>query len=382
MSTVVSVSRIKKIQENLNRYMVLYTIGSMALGLAVGLSAEHWSNANSGTLNTLLTVMVFAVVYPMMVNLKLEALVKAARNWRALALALAYSFLWAPIIGYVLVHVFLQDHQLALGFLLVMVVPCSSMSVAYTGLTKGNIELATLIVAASFIAALVAVPLWMMLFASNYHVQVPTGEMLRTILEVLIAPMVLGYFTRMYLEHRIGISGFQRLQPFFPSVSLISMFMMITLIFFAKAGLILDRWSIVILIVVPSALYVVMSLGLQTWLNRRPGFSYRNHMAIVFAASSSNNSTAIAIATLAFPPLVAVPAATAPIAQALLMVTYVRLAPRVLRFFGEGPEEPIEALVVERIVVNQPNQSDQGSVGGVSDMTAVPKPAPASSGQR
>ncbi len=120
------------------------------------------------------------------------------------------------------------------------------------------------------------------------------------------------------------------------------MFAPVALIFFAKAGLILGRWYLVLLIVVPSALYVLLSLAAETWINRRLGFSYRDHMAMVFAASSSNNSTAIAIATLAFSPLVAVPAATAPIAQTLLMVGYVRLAPRIRAYFGEPPPPAAE----------------------------------------
>ncbi len=210
----------QKVQEHLNRFTVVYAVGSMALACWAGYPAEQWSKTHAGTLNVLLTVLVFAVVYPMMVNLKLQALAKAARNWRALGLALAYSFVWAPAIGYLLAHVFLHDHLLAPGFLLVMVVPCSSMCVGYTGLTKGNIELAAVVVAASFLVAVAAVPGWMTLFASRYHVPIPAAEMLTTVATVLAGPMVLGYLTRLYLEHRLGTAGFRRLRPVFPSVGL------------------------------------------------------------------------------------------------------------------------------------------------------------------
>ena len=70
-------------------------------------------------------------------------------------LALAYNFVWAPLIGFVLARVFLHDPLLALGFLLVMVVPCSSMSIAYPGLAKGDVELSTVIVGSSFVVAVV-----------------------------------------------------------------------------------------------------------------------------------------------------------------------------------------------------------------------------------
>jgi ACR3 family arsenite efflux pump ArsB len=325
----------KRLQEHLSRWIVGYVAAAMVLGLLVGYPAEAIAEAHSGLLDTLATVLVFAVVYPMMVNLRLGAVASAARHWRILALALGYSFLWAPSIGYVLSRVFLRDSDLAIGFLLVMVVPCSSMSVGYTGLAKGNVELATLVVGSSFLVAMLAAPAWMALFAGRYQVPLPIGEMLATVAEVLLAPMVLGTLTRTALERRLGPSGYERLQPLFPAASLLAMFALIGVLFFAKAGLILDRWSTVVLLVVPTALYIALSLALETWVDRRLGLSYRDHMAVVFAASSSNNATAIAVATLAFSPLVAVPAATAPIAQQFLLAAYVRLGPRVRRYFGD-----------------------------------------------
>jgi arsenite transporter len=113
----------------------------------------------------------------------------------------------------------------------------------------------------------------------------------------------------------------------------LAMLGIIFLIFFGKATMIMSRWQVVALLLVPSGLYVVLSLALQTWLNRRLGLPYGDHMAAAFASSSSNNAAAIAIATMAFAPLVAVPAATMPIIQSLLMVTYMKMAPRVCDYF-------------------------------------------------
>ena len=93
-----------------------------------------------------------------------------------------------PLIGFVLARVFLHDPLLALGFLLVMVVPCSSMSIAYTGLAKGDVELSTVIVGSSFVVAVVAVPAWMMVFAAGYDVPIPMAAIMASIGIVLIAP--------------------------------------------------------------------------------------------------------------------------------------------------------------------------------------------------
>ncbi|PKQ17787.1 MAG: bile acid:sodium symporter, partial [Actinobacteria bacterium HGW-Actinobacteria-8] len=135
-----------------------YAMTAMAVGLLVGYPLRDWSHQHTDSLGVLTTAAVFLVIYPMMVNLRVEALSKAGKNVRGLSLALIYNFVWAPAVGYVLARLFLHDSLLALGFLLVMVVPCSSMSIAYTGLAKGDVELATVIVGTSFVLAIVAVP--------------------------------------------------------------------------------------------------------------------------------------------------------------------------------------------------------------------------------
>jgi ACR3 family arsenite efflux pump ArsB len=65
-------------------------------------------------------------------------------------------------------------------------------------------------------------------------------------------------------------------------------------------------------------------------------------MAVVFASTGKNNATAIAIATVAFSPLVAVPAATMPIFQVMLLVGYLKAAGWVRRYFS--PPEPAPAV--------------------------------------
>jgi len=285
----------------------------------------------------LTTAAVFLVIYPMMVNLRVEALAKAGRNVRGLLLALVYNFVWAPLIGFVLARVFLHDPLLALGFLLVMVVPCSSMSIAYTGLAKGDVELSTVIVGSSFVVAVVAVPVWMMVFAAGYDVAVPMGAMMTSIVTVLIAPMFAGWLTRKVLVRARGKAGLARLGPVFSAASMLAMFAIIFLIFFAKASMIVDRWQMVLLLLVPNAFFMALTLAGATWLNRRLGLTYPEHMAVVFASAGKNNATAIAIAATAFTPLVAVPAATMPIFQVLLMVGYLKIAPRISAYYDHNP---------------------------------------------
>ena len=326
-------TRIRTLQEHLNRWMLGYVSLAIVAGLALGSAAAGWTKANAGAIGTLTTVAVFFIIYPMMVNVRFEALLRAGRNLRGISIALVFNFIWAPLVGWLLAAVFLSNPLLALGFLLVMVVPCSSMAIGYTGLSKGDLELATVVVAVSFVLAVVAVPLWMTVFASGYGVAVPMGDLINSILTVLVAPMILGYATRRGLLRWLGSERFAAIAPLFPALSLLGMYSIVFLIFFGKAALVLGQWQTVAILLVPNATFIALSLAVLTWLDRRLGLGYEEHMAVAFTSTGKNNGTAIAIATTAFSPMVAIPAATMPIFQILFLVLYLRAADRLRAWF-------------------------------------------------
>lgn len=311
-----------------------YVALAMLAGLLLGSANAEWLGTHQRAVGLFTTVAVFFIIYPMMVNVKLGALHQASKNVKGLVLTVIFNFLWAPVIGWLLAKAFLNDPTLALGFLLVMVVPCSSMSIGYTGLAKGNLELATVSVALSFVLAVVAVPLWMLLFATNYQVPIPISDMLMSIVSVLLAPMLLGHLTRRALVHRLGEARFMQWQPLFPILSMLAMYAIVFLIFLAKAPLILQQWPTVLLLLVPNGLFILLTLLFATWVNRKLGLNYQDNMAVVFASTGKNNGTAIAIATLAFSPMVAIPAATMPVFQILFLVLYLKMAPYLQRYFA------------------------------------------------
>ncbi len=93
------------------------------------------------------------------------------------------------------------------------------------------------------------------------------------------------------------------------------MYAIIFLIFFMKAGVLVAKWHLVAWLIVPNLVFVVATLVLITWLDRRAGMNYRDHMGIVFGATGKNNGTAIALATSGENAAVASAAAVLPIFQ-------------------------------------------------------------------
>jgi len=146
--------------------------------------------------------------------------------------------------------------------------------------------------------------------------------------------MVLGDLTRRLILRGAGKTGYEAAKPLLSTVTMVGMLLVVAVIFFTKAELLAEKWRVLIPLAVVTLLYLIVMFPLMTWINRRAGLSYEEHMGIAFLSTGKNNGTAIAIALMAFNPLTAIPAATLPLFQIIFSIIYVQLAPRVKRFFG------------------------------------------------
>ena len=325
-----------RLKNHLDKFLPVYVILAMVFGFAVGMSIDvekykelfHWLNL----------AVVISMIYPMMINLRLGELKNSMKQGKQLAIGLTMGLVVAPLLMWFLIYLVSLFHplnpQLALGLMLAMVVPCSSMSIAYTGFSEGNLELATIIVAFSFILAIITVPGWLALYAASSSISVPTMLLIITIIEVVFVPMFFGILTRHYLIKKKGPEGFLRIKPLFPAISLIGMYTIVFLIFMEKAKLIAKKPEMVLIALVPLVLYYLISLGLLTYLNRALGISYRDHMAITFPSVGKNEGTAMAIAMSAGMGLMAIPPAVTPLLQIPFLVGYVKMWRKIAKMWN------------------------------------------------
>ncbi len=316
-----------RLKNHLDKFLPVYVIIAMVLGFLIGMNVPteeykelfHWLNLG----------VVITMIYPMMINLRLGELKNSMKQGKQLAIGLTMGLIVAPLLMWLLIYIvslfYPLNPQLALGLMLAMVVPCSSMSIAYTGLSEGNLELATIIVAFSFILAIITVPGWLAIYAASSNLSVPTMLLVITIIEVVFVPMFFGILTRHYLIKKRGTEGFLRLKPLFPSISLIGMYAIVFLIFMEKAKLIAKKPEMVLIALVPLILYYLISLGVLTYLNRAIGIKYKDHMAITFPSVGKNEGTAMAIAMSAGMGLMAIPPAVTPLIQIPFLVGYVKM---------------------------------------------------------
>jgi ACR3 family arsenite transporter len=314
-----------------------YALAAMGGGWLLGIlgagQARDWAPALASVMN----VVVFLMIFQMMIGLNFALLPKVFKQPRPLLLSLFYNFVLTPVIAWFLVRGMAGSPELALGFYLVMLIPGSSMAIAYTGIAGGSLELATVAQAAGFLVVPLVLPVFMHQVGQSYAIEVPLGMLVTSIVKVLILPMAAGALTRRWMVGRYGPKTVERAKPMLGLITLLTMLLLIALIFFAKGELLAHHWRSLLPLVAATIAFMAIILGLMTWLNRRLGLSYAEHMAVAFVSSGKNNATAIAIAVsvTAFGPLVAVPAATLPLFQVVFLIGYLRLADRLRRYFDD-----------------------------------------------
>ncbi len=323
-----------RVTNHLKINLLWYSLAAIGTGMILGTLFPTFAKQNVCTFKTLTTVFVFLMIYPMMINLNLGKFVKIARDPKAVLLSIFYNFVITPILSYAIATLILHNPDLIVGFWLVMLIPGSSMSIGYTGLADGNIEVATISMGMNFILIPFLLPLLLHFATMGSNISIPISSLMKTILVVLIIPMFLGDLTRRLIISKRGEKGFKKIKPLFSLATMLSMLFLIGTIFFMKAKLLEKNWQILIPLALVTIIYLSIMLALITWLNRLFRLNYGEHMGIVFLSTGKNNGTAIAIAMLGFNAMVAIPAAVLPIFQIIFLILYLQLVPVIKRFFG------------------------------------------------
>lgn len=330
---------LKKLASHIRKYLIVYVILSLVIGWVLGVMYAPVAKTNTTLFKNLVTVFVFFMIYPMMVNLDLKEIPEIVKKPKAVGLSLIYNYAITPAIAFGLSYLFLHDVMLSLGFMLVMLMPVSSSSVGYTGIVKGSVETATIAQAINFLLIPILSPLYLSFIARN--VAIPMTLIMKSILLLIILPMILGILTRFVVMKFMGKEGLKKIKPLLSISTMLFMFGVVGLIFFMKGELLVQKWPILVRLSLVTLLYLGIMLPLVTFINKKAGLSYEDHMGIVFLSTGKNNGTAVAIATMAFEPLVAIPAAVLPIFQIIILVAYIHLEKLIQRYFKKQKTETL-----------------------------------------
>ncbi|MDP8079724.1 arsenic resistance protein [Phocoenobacter skyensis] len=276
----------------------------------------------------------FLMVYPMMINLKLEA-VLSPKELKAQIVAQFLNFAVIPFIAFFLGKLFFPEQPLIrLGILFVALLPTSGMTISWTGFAKGNINAAIQMTVFGLILGSIATPLyakWLM----GKSIEIPVQQVFTSIMFVVFLPMFMGLVTRKYLVKKFGQEHYQKnIKPKVPMFSTLGVLGIVFVAMALKAKSITAEPTVLISYLTPIIILYVINFALST-IVAKVFFNREDAIAVVYGTVMRNLSIALAIAMTVFGESgaeISIVIAMAYIIQVQAAAWYVKLSDRI---FGQ-----------------------------------------------
>lgn len=264
-------------------------------------------------LSKYITVLTMLMVYPMMVGFKpKEALDR--ENAQPVSIAMGLNFLVLPLVAWALAMIFFRDSPaLFAGMVLAGLFPTSGMTISWTGFAKGNLRAAVSMTVIGLILASLLAPLYLKVLAGAV-VEVDVLGVLRTVLLVIVIPMIAGTLTRLAGIRALGKSGFQRIAPVFPGLSTLGVLAIVFIAVGMRAPMILKDPLLLARVLVPVIIFYAINYAVAIVIGRK--YCFRGDaIAVVYGTVMRNLSIALGLAMASFGPEAALILAAAFIVQ-------------------------------------------------------------------
>ncbi|MCS6826841.1 MAG: arsenic resistance protein [Caldilinea sp.] len=240
-------------------------------------------------------------------------------RYREIAIAsLLINFLWTPLFAWALGWLFLGEQPaLWIGFLMLMVTPCTDWYLVFTGIARGNLPLSTALLPINLILQLLLLPGYILLLAGAV-VPVQWSALLESVAVVLLTPLVTAILLRRTLVRRrseLWVS--QKLLPYLQPMQLFLLALAIAAMFAAEGNAILQNPRLLLYLLPPLALFWGGNLMLAVAVGKMLNSRYADLASLSFTTLARNSPIALAIALSAFPeePLVALALVIGPLIE-------------------------------------------------------------------
>lgn len=308
--------------EKIQTFIILFAI---IIGIVLGqfqivhMYAEHF-----------IVPFLFLMLYGLFLSIPLQHIKDGFRNITFAKASLLINFVWTPILAWGLGALFLSDYPaLWIGFIMLMVTPCTDWYLLFTSIAKGNVALAASILPVNLILQLLLLPLYLFLFAGVMKT-IELSTILQSIVIVLVLPFTLAQFTRFMMNkwkqnHLLE----NKLIPFFSSAQIVFLSLAIAAMFASQGKLLLENMNIVLLLLLPMLLFFIINFIVGQIVGHTMQFSYEDQVSLNLTTLARNSPIALAIAVTAFPndPLIALALVIGPLIElpVLASISYLLL---------------------------------------------------------
>jgi len=298
---------------SVEKYQSFFILASVAAGLVLG------QNTNIQNYAALFIVpFLIIMLYSIFLQVPLSQLRNSFRNWRFAGVSGSINFIFNPLLAFVLGFLFLRDvPALWIGFIMLMVTPCTDWYLVFTGIACGNVPLSASILPMNLILQLVLLPVYLLIFGGTIAT-IDSSLLLESVLLVLVIPFIMSLVSKealpkikgeYWLEEKI-FPKLDHVQFSFLNLAIISMFA-------SQGEQLIQNPLILLKLITPVLLFFVIVFFIGQVVGRYLHFSYQDTASLNMTTLARNSPIVLAIALTAFPdePLIALALVIGPLIE-------------------------------------------------------------------
>jgi ACR3 family arsenite efflux pump ArsB len=323
----------------LSKLQPVFIIFSAFLGITLGRNIAPLvlhSNAVIGYSLMILLLFVF-------LNINVKEITKSFLNVTFSITALLINFIWTPLFAFALARLFFQGKiDLQLGFIMLMVTPCTDWYLIFTGLSKGNTALGSSILPLNLVLQIVLLPVYILLFFGS-SVKLQPGMVLDSIVMVLIVPLVLANGIKLIAGKLPIKNSFDTfIRRFSENIQFLFLCLAILAMFASQGDLLLENPQLFAALFPPLMIFFTANFFLAFFAGKKLKLPFDDIIPLIFTTAARNSPIALAIAAVTFPdrPVVSLALVTGP----LIELPVLALVSSILKKIRQGLIRNIEAI--------------------------------------
>jgi arsenite transporter len=344
------------------RYLSVWVALAIIAGLALGQIApglvSFLASLEYGSVNFVVAVLIWFMVYPMMVAVDFGALARVHERPKGILITLAANWMVKPFSMALLGVVFFEwvfapfiepqtAGQYIAGMILLGAAPCTAMVFVWSQLTKGDPNYTLAQVSLNDAIMVVAFAPIVALLLGVTGITVPWEPLVLSVVLYVALPLAAGVLTRRRLaagtrtaaETEVAVAGFSaRVKPF----SMLGLVATVALLFAFQGEVILDRPLVIAMIAVPLLIQSYGIFALSYWAARawRVPHKVAAPCALIGTSNFFEMAVAVAIGLFGLNSIAALVTVVGVLVEVPVMLSLVWFANRTRHWFPDQ-ETPI-----------------------------------------
>ena len=190
--------------DSINKFQSLIIFAMVLLGIILGQIGPIQTYSEYLIMPSLI-VMLFLVF----IQVPLKEIGSSFKNIKFTVTSLVINFVWTPILIFFLGKLFLNnDPELLIGFIMLMVTPCTDWYLIFTGIAKGNVALGSSILPLNLILQLLLLPVYILLIGGT-SVGIDVLSLANSVIFSLMIPLLSSIIARKLIINKIGNNSFE-----------------------------------------------------------------------------------------------------------------------------------------------------------------------------